>query len=122
MKICFSSAGKDLESKVDQRFGRCPYLVFIDDKEGKIIETIENKGPKAMSGAGISAAQIVVDQDIGTLVTGNIGPNAFNVLNAAGVKIYVASPDLTIKQALDLFNQDKLELVTNPTGPGRSNN
>lgn len=36
--------------------------------------------------AGIKAAQTILNQNVDVVLTGNIGPNAFNVLAAAGVK------------------------------------
>ena len=43
MKIAVSSMGKDLNSMLDVRFGRCNYFVIYDTEEG-LVKTIENKG------------------------------------------------------------------------------
>lgn len=86
MKICITSKGQDLESVVDARFGRCAYFVFVDT-ETMDFEAIENQNTKAMGGAGVQSGKTVSDNGAGYLLTGNVGPNAFNTLNAADIKV-----------------------------------
>jgi len=107
MKIAFSSSGPSLDSLIDPRFGRCAYLLVLNEK-GNIEKSFDQPGEKALRGAGISTAQVLVDSGAEGLVTGNIGPNAFNVLTNAGIKIYVGAFDLTIKEALEQYKNGKL--------------
>lgn len=87
MKICITSRGTDLFSQCDPRFGRCSYFVIVDD-DTMNFETLQNPGPLAEGGAGIEAAQALIGLNIDAILTGNIGPNAFAVLNAAGIKVF----------------------------------
>jgi predicted Fe-Mo cluster-binding NifX family protein len=58
-------------------------------------------------GAGIQAAQFVVNQGAQAVLTGNLGPNAFDVLQAAGVKGYLVS-ECTVGQAVEAFKAGQL--------------
>ena len=107
MKICISSTGKDLDAFVDQRFGRCRYFLIFDT-ETMNVKTISNESTLSSGGAGIQAAQSVIKEEIGSVITGNIGPNAFQILQAAGVKVYTAT-DVTIKDAIDNYKKGKLK-------------
>lgn len=64
---------------------RAPYFLFCEDKE-KTIE--ENPAAQAQGGAGIQAAQFLVDHKVDSLITVRCGQNAAEVFQAAGMKIY----------------------------------
>ncbi len=87
MKIAVTSQGDSLESQVDPRFGRAAYILVIDTDtlEFEAFDNSENKN--AFKGAGIKAAAMVSDKGAEILLTGFCGPNAFNTLKAAGVKV-----------------------------------
>ena len=106
MKICISSTGKNLDAIVDQRFGRCQYFLIVDTDTMKI-KTISNEATLSSGGAGIQAAQIVTKEDIESVITGNIGPNAFSILQAAGIKIYTGAQG-TIKEVIENYKNGKL--------------
>jgi predicted Fe-Mo cluster-binding NifX family protein len=112
MKICISSSGTDLDSNVDPRFGRCPYYIFYDSETEKF-EYFENQSRNAMGGAGIQAAQFVVDNGAETVLSGAIGPNAFRVLNSAGINIY-SGVGGTVKSAIEDLKNGKLVLTLKP--------
>lgn len=87
MKIAVSSSGKDLTSQVDPRFGRTAFFVIVDD-ESMDCQAVENRQHLYLpQGAGIQAAQTVAAQKVDTVITGNCGPKAFRVLQAAGIQI-----------------------------------
>jgi len=117
MKICITSLGPDLDSPIDPRFGRAQYLLLLD-QEGNLEEALPNSGIEAMRGAGIAAAQQIVNKGIKILITGNIGPNAFGVLAQSGVKVALVPPGVSVKEAFKMWEQDKLSLVRQPTVPG----
>jgi len=117
MRICISSTGEKLTDTVDPRFGRCPYFL-IGDSEGEEFKAIKNPGISYARGAGISAAQVVADEKVEAVITGNIGPNAFNVLSSAKIKIYAGAFGLTAKDALEKFRKGELKVADQATGPG----
>lgn len=107
MKLCVSSTGKDLNAYVDQRFGRCPYFIIVDTETMKM-KAISNEATLSSGGAGIQAAQIVTKEDVGSVITGNIGPNAFQILNVAGIVVYTGAKG-TIKEAIDSYRNGSLQ-------------
>lgn len=116
MKIGVSASAASLDSKVDARFGRCPYFVIVDS-ETMGYTVVTNDSTNAAHGAGIQAAQTVANQGVEVVITGNVGPNAFNVLNAAGIKVVTGGTG-TIKEAVTKYNNGELQEVTNPTVGG----
>ena len=90
MKIAISSTGKDLESEIDVKFGRCPYflIVEIENKEIKNVKAIENTAAGQRGGAGITSAEIVAKEKVDAIITANLGPRAFSVFEQFEIKIY----------------------------------
>ena len=86
MKIAISSMGTDLNAQVDPRFGRCQYFI-ITDPDTMEFEALANQSGTSGGGAGIATAQFVASKRVGAVFTGNCGPNAFEVLEAAGIKV-----------------------------------
>jgi predicted Fe-Mo cluster-binding NifX family protein len=86
MKIAISAAGRNLDAETDPRFGRCAYFIIVDP-ETMEFEVVDNSGAMAAGGAGVSAAQAVVDKGVQALLTGNCGPNAYQVLSSAGIQL-----------------------------------
>ncbi len=113
MKICVTANGKTMDASVDPRFGRCQYFV-IADPDTITSEGFENSAASASGGAGIQAAQNIVSRDIDVLITGNIGPNAHQVLSAANIKI-AAGASGTIADAIKQYKDGKLSLAGAPT-------
>jgi len=116
MKICVSAFSGSLESQIDPRFGRCQYFVFID-VETMNLEVMPNTGKEAVHGAGINAAQTVADTGAKVVLTGNIGPNAFQVLSSAGIKV-ATSVFGTVREAIEKYKRGELEEVKSPTSGG----
>ncbi len=124
MKICIVSSGETLNSLASSRFGRAPYLLILNEK-GEIEEVLSNEGVQAIRGAGIAAAQEVASTGVNILISGNIGPKALEVLVVAGVKIFFASPNLTVEKAFLMWKENKLTQIDKSSGPsgfGQGNN
>ena len=86
MKICVTAQGGNLDSELDPRFGRCKYFLFVD-KETLECEAVENPNIDATGGAGIQSGQFVAGKEAKVVLTGNVGPNAFQTLAAAGIDV-----------------------------------
>jgi len=115
MKIAVSSTGKDLNSLIDPRFGRCQYFIFVDP-ETMEFEAFENEGLMAMGGAGVQATQFIAQKGANVLLTGNLGPNAASALSASGIKVYLV-PGGTVREVIEAFKEGKLQEVSGATVP-----
>nr|QNO54965.1 hypothetical protein MCEIKFBD_00026 [Methanosarcinales archaeon ANME-1 ERB7] len=106
MKICITATAGDLNAQVDPRFGRCQYFVIVDS-ETMAFEAMANEAIAAPGGAGIQAAQTMVNKGVDVVISGNIGPNAFQVLSTAGVKIATGAYG-TVQEAAEMYKSGKL--------------
>ncbi len=121
MKIAITSTGLNLESDVSLIFGRSPYFIIAEIKDGEIVEVLPmDNSAKNEMGAGSIAAQFIVDQGIGALILGELGNIAFGILRNNGVKIYKINPG-TVENNLKQYKEGKLEEITSVSGgfPGR---
>ncbi len=116
--IAITSSGQNLDSKVDPRFGRSQHFLILN-KNGNLDEVVSNPGVGARRGAGVQAAQTIADQGVEVLITGNIGPNAFSALQAAGIEIFLTGA-VSIKEAFEKWNNGELNKTEAPTGPAGS--
>ena len=81
-----TATAPNLNADIDPRFGRCQYFI-IADPDTMEFEALENSGATAGGGAGIATAQTLVSKSIEAVLTGNCGPNAYEALAAAGIKV-----------------------------------
>jgi len=106
MKICVTATAGDLNAQVDPRFGRSQYFVFVDS-DTMAFEAMLNEAIAAPGGAGIQAAQTVLNRGGNVVISGNIGPNAFQVLSTAGVKIVTGAYG-TVQEAVEMYKTGRL--------------
>ena len=109
MKIGVSSTGSDLNAQVDPRFGRCSHFIIIDI-DTMNFESISNESSMTSGGAGIQAAQTVAKAGVEIVVTGNMGPNAFQTLSAAGIMVFTGANG-TVKEAIEKYKKGELEKI-----------
>ncbi len=100
--IAVCSTGEQADSRVDERFGRCPY-VAIWNRETGFQQAISNNNMDMGHGAGTGTAQIVLSQQSGVVLTNKIGPKAFAVLKRAGVEIYQCTNEMTAGEAVSQY-------------------
>lgn len=103
MKLCVTSTDSRIESKVDERFGRAPYFMIVDT-DTMSAEPVQNEAVTAEQGAGIKAAQIICNKGADAVLTGFLGPKAFNALVSSKIKIFEnASSADTVREAVEKF-------------------
>ena len=116
MRICVTAFSDKPDAAVDPRFGRCRYFVIMDS-ETMNYEVVENPGLNTAGGAGIQAAQTIANKGVDVLITGNIGPNAFNVLSAARIKM-VTGGSGTVKEVVERYKRGELQETEDATVRG----
>ncbi|MBS7653317.1 NifB/NifX family molybdenum-iron cluster-binding protein [Candidatus Bathyarchaeota archaeon] len=117
MKICISADSGSLEANVDPRFGRCPYFLIVE-LEDMGFEAIGNPALAAAGGAGIQAAQVLKERGVEVVITGNVGPNAFQALSAAGIRV-ITGVYGTVREAIERYRRGELMEVGAPTVYGQ---
>jgi predicted Fe-Mo cluster-binding NifX family protein len=113
MKICITSQGDNLDADVDPRFGRCKYFIFVDTDTLEF-EATQNPNLEAMGGAGIQSGQLVAGRQVKAVMTGNVGPNAFQTLQAAGIDI-ITSVSGTVKEAIEMYKKGDVTPTQSPS-------
>ena len=113
MKICVTSQGKTLDDQVDPRFGRCQFFIIVDT-DTLDFEAAENQSAQFSGGAGIQSGQLMVSKGVKAVLTGNVGPNAFQTLQAGGIKIYTGLSG-KIRDVIEKYKGGTLKLTENPS-------
>lgn len=109
MRVVVASNGTDLSAEASPSFGRCLAYVFVDT-ETMEFEAVANPAANASGGAGIQAAQFVVEQGVQAVLAGNVGPNAYDVLQAANMPVFRHTGG-TVRQAVEAYVAGKLQSV-----------
>jgi len=104
-KIAVTATGPDENSVVDPRFGRCRYFVIVTEDQPP--EVLANSAAAGAQGAGLAAARLLADRNVGVLITGKVGPKALPVLQKAGIKVFQREGG-TVKEALAAFKRGEL--------------
>jgi len=107
-----------LDSPTSPIFGRCPFYALYDEGS-KSIKTVANPAINAAGGAGIQAAQFLVDSQVQAIISGNLGPKAQSLLQSAGITCYQFSGG-SVKDALDAHAQGQLRVLSGPSTAAHS--
>ena len=113
MKVCVSSQGNTLDSSVDPRFGRCKFFIVVDT-DSLTFEAVENPNIESMGGAGIQSGQFVAGKQVKAVITGNVGPNAFQTLQAAGIDV-ITGVSGGVKEAVEKYKKGELKSTQGPS-------
>lgn len=109
MKLALPVDDKSLDKEVCQSFGRTPYFLIYDtDSEDSVF--LDNSAAASQGGAGIKAAQTIVDNGVNALITPRCGENAADVIKAANISIY-KSINSSIQDNIKAFKDGKLSLL-----------
>ncbi len=113
MRICITAQSNNLESLVDPRFGRCQYFIIVDPDTLEF-EAVQNPSISVGGGAGIQSGQFMVNKGVEVVLTGNVGPNAYATLQAAGIEI-ITQVSGKVSEAIEKYK--KGELSSAVSGP-----
>lgn len=110
MKIIVSARADRLDADVDPRFGRASHFILYNTETGEVTAHSNEENVNAAQGAGIQAAQNVARLGPEVVLTGHVGPKAFETLRAAGIKVCVGASG-TVQEALDSYRSGRLDTV-----------
>ena len=117
-KIAISSEAPSMDALVDPRFGRAAGFVVIDPHT-MAFEYVDNGAAQTMGrGAGIQAAETVAQTGAKTVLTGYVGPKAFQALSATGIQIGQNLENITVRQAVERFKAGDIEMAGQPNKQG----
>jgi len=117
-KIAVSCDGPGLDDLVESRFGRAAGFMIVDP-ETLEFEYLDNGASQAMArGAGIQAAENVARSGAKVVLTGYVGPKAFQTLQAAGVQIGQNMENLTVREAVERYKTGQIEIAEEPNSMG----
>jgi predicted Fe-Mo cluster-binding NifX family protein len=118
MKVVVTANGAGLDAAASPVFGRCSTYVFVDTDTMQC-ESVENPAVGASGGAGVQAAQFILERRAQAVVTGNVGPNAFGVFQASGVEVYLFGGG-TVREAVEAYAAGQLHAVGGANVPAHS--
>jgi predicted Fe-Mo cluster-binding NifX family protein len=114
MKVAVTARGSALSSELDPRFGRASHFVLVDAESGEYSARANTQNARAAHGAGTKAAQDVVGLGAKAVITGDIGPKAAAVLQAADVVVYRQTWG-TVRDAIEHFRSGRLKSLEPPS-------
>ncbi len=91
MKIAVSARGSTPDSDIDERLGRAYWLMIYETKNNSWQAINNEAGRNALNGAGQQTANLLIAQGVEAVLTGEIGPRAFRLLNGAGIGVYLGA-------------------------------
>jgi len=110
MRVAISATGPTLDAEVEPRFGRCPYFIIVDPDTMQF-EALENSSAMQAGGAGISTGQMIASKGVQAVLTGNCGPNAYQVLSAAGIQV-ITGVSGKIRDAIQAYKSGQLQATS----------
>lgn len=106
MKIAVSATGGSLNAQVSEQFGRCAYFLIVETETMKF-EPLSNPGQGMMGGAGPEAVRAIVSRGAELIITGQVGPNAQQALDAAKISVVTGyESDMTVKTAIKKYLEE----------------
>ena len=90
-------------------------LVDVLKKELSLeFEAVENPNIESSGGAGIQSGQLIAEKQVKAVITGNVGPNAFQTLQAAGIEVATGASG-NIKDTIEKYKNNELKITDGPS-------
>jgi predicted Fe-Mo cluster-binding NifX family protein len=101
-KIDVAAEGKAVTAEVSGVAARCPYFLIFD-KNGVLLEAVDNPHKGAKGGAGTSVASFLAQKGVGFFVAGEFGKNMSQALKAKGIGYleFRGSAEAALKKVLE---------------------
>lgn len=109
-KLAISSEGPALDDQVDPRFGRAGGFLIVDTESMETRYLDNGSAQVAPKGAGYQAAELVAGSDAKVVLSGYVGPKAFEALKAAGIQVGQECDKMTVREAVEKFIKGQITL------------
>jgi len=108
---------KGLESMAKPHFGSAPYFMLVDVDRGEIKTwaTTPNPGAEQSKKRGISSANFLRKEKVGTLIVKELGEGPYHVLRDSFINIYELPDNITISEAVNAFLDGRLRRMAEPS-------
>lgn len=112
MEICITATSESIDGKLDRRFGRCKFFIFVEPATMEC-RAVSNPALNDSGGAGIKAATTVLKYSPAAVITGLIGDNALKVLKTSTLKVFSCG-DVTVREAVEKYRAGELKTIDAP--------
>ena len=116
-RIAISSEGPGLDDAVDPRYGRAGGFVVAEYSEGgeAKLTYLDNGASQLMpQGAGIATTEMLAGAGIDAVLSGYVGPKAFEALLAAGIDVVQDMEGMTVREALERYRSGQCLTASAP--------
>ena len=103
MLLAISSEGPSLDDMVDPRFGRAGGFVLVESDTMNVTYLDNGSSQTLAQGAGIETAERMASAGVGVVLSGYVGPKAFEALRAAGIQVCQDLDGMTVREAVERF-------------------
>ena len=106
-----------LASKTTGHFGEAPYFLFIDVEQGAIQQwtTTQNPSLELKKKRGITIANLLLEEEITTVLATRIGEGPFHYLRDSFIELYQITEDIPVSQALTQLLDGQLPSIQSAT-------
>ena len=118
MLVAVSSEGPSLEDFVDPRYGRAGGFVlaaYTDGDGPADVSYLDNGASQVLAqGAGIATTENLVNAGVEVVISGYVGPKAFEALKAAGVTVIQDMDGMSVGEALRRYRLGQCAAADGP--------
>jgi len=119
--IAVTSEGPKLTDMVDPRFGRAGGFVVVNVDTNET-SYVDNGNSQTMAqGAGIQAAENVARAGAQVVLSGFVGPKAFQALAAAGIAVVQNVENMTVAEAVGKYKRGEFTVADGPNAQAGGN-
>lgn len=110
MKIAFTASLNSMDCQLNKQFGRAPGFIIFDKDTGTHTYIDNEVNNQNAQGAGIQAAQNIINGGANVLICNQCGPKALKVLSSANVSVYI-SPIQPLADCIHHYDNNSLEIM-----------
>jgi predicted Fe-Mo cluster-binding NifX family protein len=100
-----------INSLISHNFGRCAFFILFDEEKNST-EILQNPFANTIgTGAGIQLAQLLIEKNVDSVITKQIGLGPLRLLISADIKVYQCSTELNAGKAVELLSVKKLQVM-----------